>query len=331
MIKDTLLKILEPTGPSGAEGNVARVIEEMVRPYVDEIKTDALGNLICVRRGKGKKLMFSAHMDAIGMIVADADENGFLRVYSLGGISPLSTTNRAVRFSNGVGGVVSHETNHDDPWALNFNRLFVDIGASTREEALAKVQIGSMASWTYLATEMNNRVSAPFMDDRAGCAVLVEALMSTKNSENEIIAVFSAQEEVGLRGATAAAYSQAPDMGISLDVTPTGDTPKSAHHNTKLGAGAAVKVRDGGQVCTKCVVDLMVETAENGKIPYQLEVLSGGTTDASAIQLSRGGIPAGCVSIPCRYVHSAVEMVDMGDMDACVKLVSALFNAKIEG
>ena len=162
-----------------------------------------------------------------------------------------------------------------------------------------------------------------------GVAVLVEVLRTMESSPNEVYFVFSTQEEVGLRGATTAAYAVDPDLGISVDVTGTGDTPKGSRMEVSLGKGPAIKVRDGGMISDPRVVQWMVRSAEASGLPYQLEVLEGGTTDARAMQLTRAGVPAGCVSIPCRYIHSPSEMVDIHDVQNAVKLLVALISQPV--
>jgi endoglucanase len=168
------------------------------------------------------------------------------------------------------------------------------------------------------------------MDDRIGVAVLIETLRQLEQSPNLVFFVFSVQEEVGLRGATTAAFGLDPDIGIAVDVTGTGDTPKGLKMAISLGKGAAIKVRDGGMLSDPRVVEWMVQTAARANIPYQMEVLQGGTTDARAIQLSRAGVPTGCVSIPCRYIHAPSEMVEYADVQSAVRLLIALISQPVE-
>lgn len=322
MMKDTLLSVLKPFGPSGNEGPIAAVIAEMIKPYVDEVRTDAMGNLIATKKGNGKRIMFSAHMDQIGYIALDADKEGFLRVTNVGGIYPANAAFRHLVFANGVAGVVCSEPLGNDKPALT--KLFVDIGADSREAALEKVPVGTMAVVAYQATEMGDLVAAPYMDDRAACAVLVELLKALpKNPKHEIVAVFSVQEEVGCRGAATAAFSVAPDFGMAIDVTPAGDSPKcDPPLPVKVGKGAAVKVKDAYSISTPVVRDGLVAAAKQAGVAYQYEVLPYGGTDAGAIMVSRGGVPSGTLSIPCRYVHSPVETVSIPDMEACVALLA---------
>ncbi len=167
------------------------------------------------------------------------------------------------------------------------------------------------------------------MDDRISVAVMVTALKELESTPNELYFVFSTQEEVGLRGATTAAFGVDPDLGLAVDVTGTGDTPKAGKMEVGLGKGPAIKVRDGGMLSDPRIVRWMVETAEKAGLPYQLEVLEAGTTDARAIQLARAGVPSGCLSIPTRYIHSPSEMVDYNDVLNSVKLLKALVSQPV--
>ncbi len=323
MMKDTLIAMLKPFGPSGSEAPIAAAIQDMLRPYVDEIRVDSMGNVIATKRGPGKRVMFSAHMDTIGYIVLDADKEGFLRVSNIGGIPAAQAAMRHIAFANGVTGVIAMEPLGSD--TASMAKLYVDIGADSREAALERVPVGTMASIVYQLTEMGDGLCcAPYMDDRAACAVLAELMMALKSTKHEIVAVFSTQEEVGCRGALAAAYSVEPDIGIAIDVTPAGDVPKcDPPLPVKVGKGPAVKVKDGYSISTPMVRDGLVAAAKAAGVPYQYEVLPYGGTDAGAMMTSRGGVPSGTLSIPCRYVHSPVETVSLPDMENSVKLLLA--------
>ncbi|MDL2319451.1 M42 family metallopeptidase [Eubacteriales bacterium OttesenSCG-928-A19] len=323
MMKDTLKAVLTPFGPAGAEGPIAEVIRGMIEPHVDEISTDALGNLIAIKHGPkdSKRVMFSAHMDTIGYVAMDADKDGFIRVSNLGGVNPSSAAGRHVVFANGVGGVTYIEPLRGE--APTIRHLYIDVGASSREEALEKVPVGTMAAICHQFTDMGDRVSAPYMDNRVACAILIELLKALKSPKHEILAVFSSQEEVGLRGATVAAYALEPDIGVAVDVTGAGDTPACDPLPMKVGAGPAIKVKDSRSISTPLVRDGLVSAAKKAGVPYQYEVLPFGGTDAGAIMISRGGVPSGTVSISCRYVHAPVETVSISDMENAVTLLTA--------
>ncbi len=324
-MKEVLKKLLSAYGATGREENVASVIREMVAPYVDETRIDALGNLICTRRGEGKKLMFAAHMDHIGFVVTEIEEKGYLRVFNVGGINWLNSMNRHVVFGNGVSGILSVETRDLKDHMTDPNHMFIDIGATSREEAERMVSRGDVAVYASDVFDLGaDMIAGPAMDNRVGCAVLVGMLMSLKERNNEIVAVFTTQEEVGLRGARAAAYDVNPDIGIALDVTISGDTPNGARVAMKVGEGPCVKIMDMSLICSPKVVSLMEAAAERAGVKYQREVLTAGGTDAGAIQLTRGGVHAGVLSIACRYVHSACEAVSISDIEGGVKLLAAL-------
>ncbi len=328
MVKDTLLKLLAVPGPTGFEGACASLIEKEIAPYVDEIRRDVMGNLICVKHGKanGRKIMLSAHMDEIGFIVTGIEDDGFLRVMALGGIHFEQMLACHVTLKSGAQGVVFAEGGHAPGTPVNAARLFLDIGASTKEEAQTRAAIGDWAVVRPQVSDMGDRVASPYMDDRAGCAVLLEAVKLVKESDNEIYAVFSTQEEVGLRGARTAAFAIQPDMGIALDVTIADDYPMAKKRVTtsQLGKGAAIKVMDRSSISHPAVKDAMEEAAKKAGVPYQFEVLTAGGTDAGAIHLTGGGVPSGTLSIPCRYVHAPCETVDVRDLEACVKLLAAM-------
>lgn len=329
-MKDLIRKLTEAYGPSGAEDSVREVIRKEVEPYVDEIRVDALGNLICCKKGHGgKKIMLDGHMDEIGLMVTHIDDNGFLRFGTIGGVNPFVALGQRVYFANGTFGVVGSER-VDDPKDLKVEKLFIDIGARNKEEAQAKVRVGDSAAFFQPFIDLGSRVIAKAMDDRVACAVIIETLRRLSETRHEIFAVFSSQEEVGLRGARVAAFGIEPDVGIAIDVTRTGDTPKGITMDVSLGKGAAIKVKDSSVICHPGLRNYMVQIAEANGIPYQLEVLEAGGTDSGAIQLTKAGIPAGVISVPCRYIHSPCEMVDMGDVEACVKLCKALCESPME-
>lgn len=322
MLKDTLLKLIAIPGPSGYESACADYIEKELAPYADEITRDVMGNLICVKRGRGgKKVMLAAHMDEIGFIVTAIEESGYLRVATLGGINPKITMASHVVMKSGAKGVLFQEAGSE-------GSLFIDVGASTKAEAEKLAMIGDWAVVNGVISDMGDRVAAPYMDDRCGCAVLMEAFKALDGQQSEVYAVFTTQEEVGCRGAQTAGYAIAPDMAIALDVTIAQDYPRANIQNayvvSKLGEGCAVKIMDRGIVAHPAVVAAMEEAAVKAGVKYQREVLTGGATDVAAISLTRGGVPSGTISIPCRYVHAPCEMIDLRDMDGAVKLLVAL-------
>lgn len=326
-----LLKQLNAAhGPSGDEGQVRQVIAELARPFADEMTTDTMGNLIVRKRGEGPKLMFSAHMDSIGFVVTHITKEGFLRCGRLGGVSQKEVVNTAVRFKNGVRGVFVREEKAEFG-KLKLDECFIDIGAKDKEDAEKLVQVGDTAVYDTPMFCNNGKVVSPYLDNRIACVILLKALEQITACENDCTFVFSAQEEVGLRGAKTAAYAIDPDYGIAVDVTDVDDVPGSEQYGTtRLGKGAAVKVMDSSVICHPAVVAKLEEVAKANQIPVQRDILRAGGTDAGVMSVSRGGVLTGGISIPCRYIHTPCEMADLADVDACVKLVAALAQTKLE-
>ena len=329
-MKSLIQKLVETTGPSGYETQIRDLIRSEVEASADEVKVDALGNLIALKgqaSADGKKIMLAAHMDEIGIIATHIDESGFVRFSPIGGVYRKHCIGGRVRFLDGTSGVIGHEEIDDANKLPTFGQMYIDVGAQSRADC--PVRVGDVAAFERSFSEYGERLVSKAMDDRIGVAILVETLRRLGKSPNQAYFVFSVQEEVGLRGATTAAYGLDPDIGIAVDVTRSGDTPKGLKMEVALGKGPAIKVRDSGMLSDPRVVDWMVSTAKRKKIPYQMEVLESGTTDARAMQLTRAGVPAGCVSIPCRYVHAPSEMVDLRDVKEAVSLLLALIERKV--
>jgi endoglucanase len=332
-MKHLIQKLVETQGPSGYETQIRSAVRAEVEPYADELKVDALGNLI-VRKGEGTaegiKIMLAAHMDEIGIMVTQVDENGFVRFITLGGVRPYTCVGGRVRFLNGSAGVINMEPLDDMSKMPTFEQLYIDMGCSSR--AATPVNVGDVATFDRPFLDLGTRLVAKSLDDRIGAAVLIETLRQIKDTPHQLYFVFSTQEEVGVRGATTAAFGIDPDLGLAVDVTGTGDTPRrtKVRMDVSLGKGPAIKVRDGGMLADRRVVDWMVKGAEKLALPYQMEILEGGSTDARAMQLTRAGIPAGCLSIPCRYVHSPSEMVDFTDVQNAVILLIDLVSHPVQ-
>jgi putative aminopeptidase FrvX len=325
-MKSLIQKLVETASPSGYEAPVRELIRAEIATYADEIQVDPMGNLIARKGRAGKKIMLSAHMDEIGVMVTHIDENGFIRFISLGGVNPLTCVGTRVRFLNGQAGVIHLERLDEPSKVPPLEKLFIDVGATSRDQV--SLRIGDAGIFESPFIDLGDRLVSKAMDDRIAVAILIETLRKlsddSPSSPHELYFVFSVQEEVGLRGATTAAFGVDPDIGIAVDVTRTGDTPRSIKMEVGLGKGPAIKVRDSGMIADPRVVDWMVRKAEENKLPYQLEVLEAGTTDARVIQVSRAGVPAGCLSIPCRYLHSPSEMVDINDVQNAVSLLVGL-------
>jgi len=323
-------KLVEGFGPSGFEDQIREIIKEEVSSTVDDIHVDAMGNLIAFKQGDGSglKIMIAAHMDEIGVMVTHITEQGFLRFTRIGGVRPQTLMGGRVQFADGTLGVIYSEKLETRAEVHTLDRHYIDIGATSREDC--PIEVGAAAGFVRPFESRGNRRIAKSMDDRIGCAVAIEGLKQLTNSPHSIYFVFSVQEEVGTRGAQAAANALAPDVGLAVDVTLSGDTPKAPTMAVELGAGPAIKVKDSGMISHTGLVRQMKASANELDIPYQLEVLDGGSTDARSMQIAGAGCAAGCLSIPTRYVHSQSEIVDINDVQNSVRLLVKLLSEPIE-
>lgn len=328
-MKELTKKLVEAWGPSGYEHHVRALIESEVAELADEITVDPLGNLICRVGQGGKKVMIAAHMDEIGVMALYVEkDSGYIRFANIGGLLHTTLAGNRVRFENGTLGVIgvhdSFGTGRTNVPSLDDFYIDVSDGNGTG------IQVGSPAGFWREFEERGTRWIAKSMDDRIGCVVAIEAMRRlNKQTPHEVYFVFTVQEEVGLRGARPAAFRVEPDVAIALDVTSTGDMIKNERNAIKLGDGAAIKLHDAGLVVPPHVRDWMIARAEADGIPYQLETLTLGTTDASGIQASRAGVPSGAISIPARFVHTTSETVDYRDVEACISLLAGLLQNEI--
>lgn len=326
---ELLKKMTMCISTSGREQNIRSIIKSELDNVCDEIYTDTLGNLICHKKGNGKKLMLAAHMDEIGFMVNHIDKNGFLRFSPIGGVPKYNCINSPVEFSNGVMGKISYE-NKENPSTAGFEKMYIDIGAQTKEEAETMVSIGDMAAYAGNFAQIGNRVMAKALDDRSGCWALIRAMQSAEKADNDVFAVFTVQEEVGLRGAKTAAALINPDMAVAVDVSNVGDTPHSQELNPVLGKGPAIKMKDASFIIHESVREMLLECVKRSGISYQLEAASYGGTDAGAIHLSGGGVASGTISIPTRYIHSANEIIDKTDLENTSVLLKTIIENSVE-
>lgn len=325
---ELIVKLTAIYGPSGREQAIAKTISELARPYADEVVTDTLGNLIVHKKGSGPKLMLAAHMDTIGLVVTYIEANGALRVGKLGGITPKEIRNAPVRFENGTYGAVKVHGKADED-KLTVDDLYIDIGAGSREEAQRMVRLGDAAVFSGCAMPTRSRVISPYLDNRVSCAVLLNVLEQMKESAYDLYLIFTVQEELGLRGAKTAAYGIDPEYAIVVDVTSACDWQGTAKTGSAvLGGGAAIKVMDTSVICHPEMVDKLSALATEKEIKAQMDVLTKGGTDAGAIHQSRLGVITGGVSIPCRYPHTPTSMVELADVEACIKLLTTFAENK---
>lgn len=338
-MKNLLEKLSNAPGVSGFEGEVRDLMIQEMKDYVDEIEVDDLGNLIAVKNGDpgGKKIMLAAHMDEIGLMVRYIDKQGFIKFSKIGGINDQMLLNQEVYIQSAKGnvtGVIGSKPPHkmkpeERKKILKHDYMFIDIGAASREEAEERISVGDPIIIKQEFAELaNSLVKGKALDNRVGCAVLIEVLKQAE-SEATIYGVGTVQEEVGLKGARTSAFRINPDMALALDVTISGDHPgiKEEEAPAKAGKGPAIILTDAGGrglITHPQVKELLISTAEEEGIPYQLEVSEGGTTDASSIHLTREGIPTGVISPASRYIHTPVSVVSLDDVENAVKLILAV-------
>jgi endoglucanase len=330
---DELIKnLVEAYGPSGFEDNIRKIIQDEIASSADEISVDSMGNLIALKKGDGSGLsvMVAAHMDEIGIMTTHITEKGFLRFTNIGGVRPQTLMGSRVQFSDGTIGVIYSEKR--DSWNTlhGQDKHYIDVGATSKERC--PVGVGWAASFIRPFVDIGGRYISKSMDDRIGCAIGVEGLRRITErgtTPHDVFFVFSVQEEVGTRGAQTAANALNVDVGIALDVTLTGDTPEAETMAVDLGAGPAIKVKDSGMISHAGLVRQMRSRAEENNIPYQMEVLERGSTDARSIQIAGAGCAAGCISIPCRYVHTQSEIVDANDVENSVQLLAEILSNPI--
>lgn len=336
MINIELLKeTTQVPGAPGYEHKIRSFVKGQVESYVDEMYTDPMGNLITLKKGgSDKKLMIAAHMDEISFIVSHIDDDGFIKFQPLGGFDAKTLTAQRVIIHGkkdiiGVMGckpihIMTAEERAKPPKIEDY---YIDTGYNA-EELKKYITIGSPITRERSFIEMGDTVNSKSIDNRISVYILMEALKELKDTAVpvDIYGVFTVQEEVGLRGATAATMGVDPDFAINLDVTLACDVPGSASHEriTDLGKGTAIKILDGRTICDYRMVEFMKETANSNNIKYQMEILpKGGTDTASMQQFAKGGSIAGGISIPCRYLHQVIEMVNKEDVRASIDLLKA--------
>lgn len=332
---DLLKRLTETPGISGREELVRALVISELRPLVDELSVDPMGNVIAVKRGPGQtKVMLAAHMDEIGFLVKHVDEKGYLRVQPVGGHDPsVLVAQRVFVHTDAHGslrGVLTsarkpiHLQKEKAEGAPTLNDLFVDLGLSA-ERVSEMVEVGDFVTMDRTLEVIGDCVVSKALDDRSGLFVMIETMRRLREQNVTVYAVATVQEEVGVRGATAAAYTIAPHVNIALDTTLAVELPGTGAHEavTRLGEGVAIKVMDSGHIANHKLVRHLRTIAQREGIPYQMEVLPGGTTDAAAMQRARGGSASATLSLPSRYVHTVNEMVTAADIEADINLLVA--------
>jgi putative aminopeptidase FrvX len=342
MVKELLRKLSDAHGVSGSEGNVYDLIRKELKGCVDEIREDVMGNLIAVRKGNTFSVMLAAHMDEIGLMVKYIDDKGFLRFVALGGwYAPVLFSQRVIlhgskgKVTGVVGGKPVHVMDEEErKKGVKIDDMFIDVGASSADEVRELgIETGTPITIDREFAELaNGRVTGKAFDNRAGCAVLIKTLQELKTPFT-VYGVFTVQEEVGLKGARTSAFTLDPSIAIATDVTIPGDHPGIEKKDAALemGKGPAVTIVDSsgrGLIANRALVRWLREAAEKNEIPIQVEVGAGGTTDATAIHLTKGGIPSTTLSVPTRYIHSPVEVIDIRDVENSVRLLTGALRTK---
>ena len=331
-----LKTLTEINAPSGHEQAIRRFLLDELKKLGFAPVLDRMGNVVVVKKGTGdaprKRVMVSAHMDEVGLIVTSATEDGYLRIAAAGGIDPRVLVSKRVTVGDDklpgvIGAVPIHlQSAAERKHVLSMDELLVDIGAKDKDEAERKAPMGTYISFDTPYVEYGDGFACgKAFDDRVGCLSLLRLLQ--EELPVDLVACFVSEEEVGCRGAKVASFAKAPDKGIAIDVTAWGDTPGTKQPDIKLGEGIAVKVMDHGSISNPDLREALLAAGAQAGVKTQREVLPFGGTDASAMQTSRGGIPVCTLSIPCRYVHSACEVVDLRDIEGGVKLLNQYFQA----
>ncbi len=319
-MRDIVKSLTEVFGPSGRESKIRELLIKLIKDYVDGYEVDRVGNLIAWKGNGEKPVVFVAHMDEIGIVVTNKIKDGFYRIEPVGGVSPYAALSRRFLLEDGSIGVVGyeHETREDAKKNLSnltFDHLYLD---TLGED----IELGTFGVYHASFHENDCFWISKAMDDRIGCAVLVELVRRIENPKRKFYIAFSIQEEVGLVGASVLAYPLDVEESIAVDVTDSGDVPKGfKRHAMKLGGGPAIKIKDRGSISDRRIVDKLVDVAKQKHIPYQLEVLTFGGTDASALMRTKEGIPSATVSIATRYIHTPGEVVHKVDVENTVKLL----------
>lgn len=328
----SILKTLtQLPGISGREEAVRAYLTKLLTPYADAIRTDALGNLIVSKKGTSKKhLLLCAHMDEVGLVVNFIDSNGFLRFVTVGGIDPRTLLAQRVWVQTKTGallGVIgikpAHVTTEDErSKAVPLKELFIDVGLPAAK-VKKLIRPGDFAVLDRPYEEFGDGLlSAKALDNRAGVFVLAEVLKQLKKPFYHIDAVFTVQEEVGVRGATTAAYGLQPDVCLCLDTTGAADLPGIAPQDylVRLGAGVGITAMDARTITPRPLLEALLTLCKKENIPHQIRVAPRGGNDAGAVHLSKTGVPSCALSLPTRNIHSNVEICARKDLQAMLEL-----------
>lgn len=341
-MNELLAELISIPGPCGLEHRVIRYLYDRLKDVADEIKVDGLGNLIVTKHGafEGPSLVVSAHSDEVGFIVKKIEKNGLIRFEKLGGHDDRILLSETVVLTGdkgsipGVIGTISaHMKKFDNPQLIrDYRSMYIDCGAKDAEEVeRLGIHVGDPITWSTKWTPAGeSRVYGHAFDDRCGCALLAHLFETADFSKvhGSVTGVFSTQEEVGLRGAESASHVVNADVALALDTTAVSDTFEAMmDHTLALGDGAGIKVMDASLIASRAVWKKLEQVAKDNNIPYQLEIFTGIGTDAGILHRGAKGVPSSCISIPSRYAHSSIEMIDLDDFKACYDLFEAFVYA----
>ncbi len=330
-----LEKLSNARGISGNEKEVRDLIIDAIQDRVDEYRTDTLGNLITLKKAKGKrgrnalKVMLAAHMDEVGLMIVHHESNGHLRFRKVGGIDDRVLLSKIVLIGEEkIPGVIGVKPIHllkqsERQQVIDSDSMTIDIGAKTKEEAQAAVKLGDYATFATEFSEIGDgMVKGKALDDRAGCAALVEILK--RPYPFDLYGVFTAQEEIGARGARIAAYAIEPNFAFALEGTVCDDSPKQKDSSpvTRVGNGPAITFMDNSMISDRRLVDLLVETAKENRIPFQFKQAIAGGTDTGRIHITKEGVPSVAVAVPTRYIHSPVSLLSKRDFENTIALMT---------
>ncbi|MGI6662704.1 MAG: M42 family metallopeptidase [Bacillota bacterium] len=332
-----LKELTSLAGVSGGETEVRSAIMKELEAMGVPFETDVLGNVIAKKGDSGPKVLVDAHMDEVGFMIVHIEKNGFLRFRAIGIPPSVMVSKRVLIGKDKVPGVIGAKAIHlqeprERESIIPAEQLFIDIGAKSKEEAVKKVKVGDYAVFDTEFEELYpGIVKAKALDDRIGCAILLD-ILKEEWTGIRLHAVFAVQEEIGTRGARVAAYRVAPDMGIALEGTVCADIPladKDAYA-TKIGHGAAVSIMDRGSIPSRAMVAQIMKLAKEHNIPVQYREATSGGNDAGAIQAAQAGCPVASISVPCRYIHTPFALASLADMKAARDIL-VLFLRSVEG
>lgn len=332
---ELLEKLCRASGISGFENEIQEIMKKELAKSCDDVKIDNFGNVIAKKGNGKKKIMIASHMDEIGLMVKHIDKNGFLNFVKIGGIDDRILMQQRVIIKTEKGdvkGIIGAKPPHlqkdeEKKKVVKHDELFIDIGAKDKEEAEKMVEVGNPIILEPNFGKLNKNIYfGKAIDDRLGCYALIKIMRQVKVKGATIYAVATCQEEVGLKGARVSAFKIDPDYALAIDTTIAGDTPyiKESESSLELGKGPAITITEAsgrGIVTHPKIREILVNTAEDKKIPYQVDVLEGGMTDGAIIYVTRAGVPTGVVSIPTRYIHGPSSVFSADDLSNSIKLV----------